>query len=450
MKISRRRAIQVIAQTGIAVPASILTPASAIAEKTTLSNENKMLKDLFTKCSNELFPETKNNREHLHRWPELSHREHKTAVWIAEKLRSYGITELETGELGIGVLAIIRGKKPGKGGVVALRADIDALKIDEDKNLPYCSMENNRMHACGHDYHSSCLISAAKILHDTRNKWHGVIKVLFQRGEEAAHPELKKNGAVLALENGLLAEPRPTAILGQHVSPELPFGKVAFFRTGEIGSMAAADTFGLEVLGTGGHGGRPHRGIDPVPVAAQIILALQSISSRRADPNSPCVLSVGELITEGGSANVLATKVSMRGTLRTFETAFRERIQGEIKTMIESIAAANQTSASIEFIRNTIPLSNDPQLNDRTRQAAIQFLGPENVLEAERRTGGEDFSFYGTVPGLAACFWRIGTGDPQTGRFSSDLHTNTFDVHPESMRLAPGLLAWLAACELGN
>lgn len=449
MNNSRRKAIKRLTLASIAMPVLSPLPTRVGGENSSPSNANEMLKTLFLERSKAVFPETQNNREYLHRHPELSHEEHETVRWLADKLRSYGLTEVETGELGVGVLAIIRGKKPGKNGVVALRADIDALKIDEASNLPYCSETNEKMHACGHDYHSACLLSAAKILHDTRSEWGGVIKLLFQRGEEAAHPVLKKNGAVLALEHGLLAEPKPTAIFGQHVSPELPFGTVGFFRTGEIGSMAACDTFWLTVSGTGGHGARPHRGIDPVPVAAQIVLALQTIISRRTDPNSPCVLSVGEFITVGGSANVLAKEVNMRGTLRTFDTEFKTRILKEIKTMIEAIAAANQTTATFDSLQNTIALTNDPALNDRTRKAATLFLGEEKVLEVERRTGGEDFCYYASA-GLATCFWRIGTGDPQNDRFTSDLHTDTFDVHPESMRLAPGLLAWLAVCELDN
>lgn len=409
-----------------------------------------MLKERIKAASEAFFEETKRNREHLHQWPELSHDENRTVLFLSEKLKQYGVEDVHTGDVGVGVVANIQGQKPGKGKVVCIRADIDALPIREQNTTSYCSKAEGKMHACGHDFVSSVLLSASKLLFDSRNEWSGIVKILFQRGEECAHPTLNKPGALLALEHGLLNAPRPALILGQHATPEIPFGKVGFFPSGQIGSMAAVDTITIKVSGgDGGHGARPFAGIDPVPAACAIALNLQVLLTRRTDPvNSPSVFSIGKIRSVGGAVNVLAKGVHLEGTLRTFSPDFRESILADMKCMVEQTAVAFGATAQFDWLQNTIALTNAPELNDRCRDAAIEFLGSENVMEASRRAGGEDFSFYQTVDGLSACFWRIGTGDPANGRYISDLHKDTFDVAPESMLLAPGLLAWLAIKEL--
>lgn len=449
---TRRKIIQSIAAGGLIVPASALPPVLLNSAENTEANQGNALKKRIREASIALYPETKQNREHLHRHPEGSHEEAETVQFITRKLAEYGLTDIKIGNLGIGVLAAIRGKSPEKGPVVALRADIDALPIlEQNQHAAYRSENKGFMHACGHDFHTAALLSAAKILHDLRQDWYGTVKILFQRGEERAHPELNKPGALLALENGLLEEPRPSIILGQHVSPEIPFGKVGFFPDSQVGSMAAVDTLFIEVLGgAGGHGARPFASIDPVPAAAAIIAGLQTIVSRRTDPNSPCVLSIGEVKTAGGSANVLAKKVNMAGTLRTFDPVFRQRIITEIKAMTRQTGLAYGAKAEVQTLENTIPLTNTPALNSKARSAAVSFLGEENVMESPRRTGGEDFSYFHAADGLQTCFWRIGVGDPANNQFCSDLHTDTFDIHPDAMRLSPGLLAWTAVSLVGK
>lgn len=449
---TRRKIIQAIAAGGLIVPASAIPPAPLNLTENTDANHYNGLKKRIREASIALSPETKQNREFLHRHPEGSHEEAETVQFIARKLAEYGLTDIKTGDIGVGVLGVIRGDNPERGPVVALRADIDALPIlEQNQHATYRSEKEGFMHACGHDFHTAALLSAAKILHDLRQNWIGTVKILFQRGEERAHPELNKPGALLALENGLLGEPRPAIILGQHVSPEIPFGKVGFFPVGQVGSMAAVDTLFIEVMGgAGGHGARPFSSIDPVPAAAAIIAGLQTIVSRRTDPNSPCVLSIGEVKTEGGTANVLAKKVNMAGTLRTFDPVFRQRIIAEIKAMARQTGLAYGAKAGVKTLENTIPLTNSPALNSKARSAAVSFLGEENVMESPRRTGGEDFSYFQLADGLQTCFWRIGVGDPASNQFCSDLHTDTFDIHPEAMRLSPGLLAWAAVSVAGR
>ncbi len=448
---SRRRALKVLAATTIAIPAMAAMPTAFIPADNDFSpvEPDEKLKKRIQEASNALFDETVRNREHLHQNPELSHFEVETVQFIVRKLRDFGIQELEIGELGVGVLAIIRGEKMADGPVMAIRADIDALPITEVKTAPCRSKKEAVMHACGHDFHTSSLLSAAKILHDFRSEWSGIIKILFQRGEERPHPTLNRSGALLALENGLMKAPRPTVIFGQHASPEIQFGQVGFFPTGQIGSMAAVDVVKIDVFGAdGGHGAAPWQGLDPVPTAASIITNLQVLLSRRTNPNSPCVLTFGEIKTEGGSMNVLAQKVSMVGTLRTFDLVFREKMVQEMKDMVQLFGTAFHTESKPDFAFLTIPLTNSPALNDRTRKQAIAYLGKENVVESARRTGGEDFSYYQTAENVETCFWRIGTGDPANGKFSAGLHKNNFDIYPEAMRQSPGLLAWLAISEL--
>lgn len=448
---SRRKALKALAATGLAIPVIAANPTVLLTPNNgnSATEMDEKLKKKIQAASNDLFEETVRNREHLHKYPELSHFEHNSVQYIAKKLLEYGIEEIEIGEFGVGILAIIRGKKKGNGSIIALRADIDALPINEVETMPYCSKNDGIMHACGHDFVSASLLSAAKILHDLRSEWPHVIKILFQRGEERPHPTLNKAGALLAMENGLLKEPRPSIILGQHASPEIPFGQVGFFPTGQIGSMAAVDVVNIEVFGAdGGHGAAPWLGLDPVPTAASIITNLQVLLSRRTNPNSPAVLTFGDLKTDGGSMNVLAQKVSMVGTLRTFDLDFREKLVKEMSEMVQSIATAYQMNATSKFSLITIPLTNSPELNERTRKQAISYLGKENVIESERRTGGEDYSHFQTAENVETCFWRIGTGDPANGKFIAGLHKNNFDVHPEAMRQAPGLLAWLAISEL--
>lgn len=370
-------------------------------------------------------------RRHLHAWPELSFQEHQTARFIADTLQSLGI-EHSTGWGGTGIVAVIRGQNPDSR-TIALRADMDALPITEANEAPYCSQNKGIMHACGHDVHTTCLLGAAHILHELRTQWQGTARLIFQPGEE-----LLPGGASLLIEEGVLENPRPQGIIGQHVHPPLPTGKVGF-RSGIY--MASADELYLTVRGKGGHGALPQDCVDPIVITAQIITALQQIVSRNADPTIPSVLTFGRIASDGGATNVIPNEVRLMGTFRTMHEEWRFEAHRKMRAIVEGIAQSLGGSADFRIEVGYPVLINEAALTARARNAAEVYLGPENVTELPIRMTSEDFAFYSHhVP---ACFYRLGTGNAARG-ITSPIHTNTFDVDEDCLSLGAGLMAWLA------
>lgn len=374
-------------------------------------------------------------RRHLHAHPELSFEEYETGKYIAGLLQAWGIPHQypfsETG-----VVALIQGGK-GPGPVVALRADIDALPIEEKNEVSYCSQNQGVMHACGHDVHSSSLLGTAKILWDLRDQFAGSVKLIFQPGEEKA-----PGGASIMIKDGVLKNPAPAHIFGQHVHPPLEVGKIGI-RPGLY--MASADELYLTVTGRGGHGALPQDTVDPIVITAQIITALQTLVSRQANPTLPSVLTFGHIASTGGATNIIPNEVKLKGTFRTMDEKWRAHALRRIQEMADGIAKAMGGSAQLDLIHGYPFLHNDELLTARATDYAREYMGPENVVELPIRMTSEDFSYYSQE--IPACFYRLGTGNPTRG-ITSPVHTNTFDVDEECLLHSTGLMTWLAVKEL--
>jgi amidohydrolase len=374
-------------------------------------------------------------RRHLHAHPELSFEEHSTAVFIEQKLAEMGITGVVR-KANTGVTFALQGRQPGK--TIALRADIDALPIIEANDVPYKSKHEGVMHACGHDVHTSSLLGAVKILHGLRSEFDGTIRVIFQPGEEKS-----PGGASLLIKEGILENPRPAAILGQHVMALIPVGKVGF-REGKY--MASADEIYFTVKGKGGHGAMPEMAIDPVVITSHIIVALQQIVSRMANPKTPSVLTFGKVIAPGAN-NVIPNEVKVDGTFRTFDEAWREDALAKMQKMAVGMAESMGATCEFNIVRGYPFLVNNPELTARSRQAAEAYMGAANVVDLDMWMAAEDFAYYThVVPG---CFYRLGIRNDAKG-ITSNVHTTTFNIDEEALKTGMGLMAWLAISELNS
>lgn len=386
--------------------------------------------------SEESYKEVVAWRRHLHAHPELSYEEFKTSKFVADQLRSFGI-EPQEGIATTGIVALIKGNHPGKKSV-ALRADMDALPIQEINNVPYKSTNPGVMHACGHDVHTSSLLGTAKILQQVKDQFEGTVKLIFQPGEEK-----NPGGASFMIRDGALTNPTPASIIGQHVMPLVPVGKVGF-REGMY--MASSDEIYLKVIGKGGHGAAPELTIDPVVIAAHIIIALQQIISRNASPKQPTVLTFGRIIGEGAT-NIIPDEVNMAGTFRAFNEAWRKEGLQKIKKMAESIAEGMGGKCEVTISHGYPYLENNPQVTRRIRKAAEEYVGKENVVDIDLTLGSEDFAYYSHV--VPASFYRLGTRNDSKG-ITSYVHTPTFDIDEEALKIGPGLMAWMALAELDS
>jgi len=374
------------------------------------------------------------NRRHLHANPELSFNEHNTARFVAEQLKGIGLTPQE-GIADTGLVAIVEGRNP-ESRVVGLRADMDALPIHEANDVPYKSTVEGVMHACGHDVHTSSLLGTARILYQLRDQFEGTVKMVFQPAEEKA-----PGGASLMIKEGVLENPAPASMIGQHVAPNIPVGKIGF-REGMY--MASTDELYLTVKGKGGHGAMPDQLIDPVLIASHIIVALQQIISRNRKPANPSVLSFGRFIADGVT-NVIPNEVTIQGTYRCMDEEWREDGLRRMKKMAEGMAEAMGGSCDFEVVRGYPFLKNHPELTRRTRLAATEYMGPENVINLDLWMAGEDFAFYSQV--VDSCFYRLGTRNEERG-IVSGVHTPTFDVDESALEIGAGLMSWLALKEL--
>ena len=372
-------------------------------------------------------------RRHLHANPELSYQEFNTAKYVAQQLRSFGIESTEVATTGL--LAEIKGKNPSKR-TIALRADMDGLPILETNNVPYKSKNPGVMHACGHDVHTSSLLGTAKILNEVKDQFEGTVRFLFQPGEEK-----NPGGASYMIRDGALENPRPAAIIGQHVFPLLPVGKIGF-REGMY--MASADEIYLKVIGKGGHGAAPDLCIDPIVISSHIIIALQQIISRNANPRQPTVLTFGNIIGQGAT-NIIPNEVNIAGTFRAMNEEWREQGLQKIKKMSESIAEGMGGKCEVDISRGYPYLENNPELTRRIKAAAADYVGQENVVDIDITLASEDFAFYSQI--IPASFYRLGTRNEAKG-ITSYVHTPTFDIDEEALKIGPGLMAWVALKEL--
>lgn len=394
------------------------------------------LLDKIKSFSTEFHSFTIQNRRHLHANPELSFKEEKTAAYVKGQLVSIGL-EVKSGIAGNGMEVLIKGKNPDSK-TLALRADMDALPIQEANNVPYKSKNEGIMHACGHDVHTSSLITSAKILNEVKEEFEGTIKLIFQPGEE-----LLPGGASLMIKEGILENPKPTSIFGQHVMPLIPVGKVGF-RKGMY--MASADEIYVTVKGKGGHAALPDQLVDPVLIASHIIVALQQVSSRMADPKIPTVLSFGK-VEANGATNVIPGEVKIAGTFRTLDENWRFEAHKKMKKLAETLAESMGGSCDFRIEVGYPYLKNEPELTGRAKDAAIAYLGEENVIDIDVWMAAEDFAYYSQQ--ADACFYRLGTRNEEKN-IVSGVHTPTFDIDENALSHGPGLMAWLAIHELQN
>lgn len=392
------------------------------------------LLDKIKHLSEQKFAEAIDIRRYLHTHPELSFEEHETAKFVADKLRSLGLSPQENVG-GLGVVAVIEGRNPGKK-VIGLRADMDALPIFEQNDVPYKSQNNGVMHACGHDVHTSSLLTAAAILTEIKDEFEGTIKLVFQPAEEKA-----PGGASIMIKDGVLKNPAPNSMIGQHVAPNVPVGKIGF-REGMY--MASTDELYLTIKGRGGHGAAPHQLIDPVLVASHIIVALQQVISRNREPANPSVLSFGRFIADGVT-NVIPNEVKIEGTFRNMDEAWRAEGLKRMKKMAEGIAEAMGATCEFEVVNGYPFLKNHPALTRRVRKSATAYVGKENIVDLDLWMAGEDFAYYSQV--VDSCFYRLGTRNEAKGIISG-VHTPTFDVDESALAIGPGLMAWMAVEEL--
>jgi amidohydrolase len=396
-----------------------------------------MLKDKILERAKAYFPNVVEMRRYLHAHPELSYEEVETGKYIAQKLTELGIPHVH-GVAENGVVGLIEGRNPSKK-TVALRADFDALPIQERNDVPYKSTVDGKMHACGHDAHTSSLLGVARILNELKTEFEGTIKLIFQPAEEKT-----PGGASIMIAEGVLENPNPLSIIGQHVHPPLEAGKVGL--KGGI-YMASSDELYLTIRGQGGHGAMPQECIDPILIAAHIITALQQIVSRNANPSLPTVLTLGKINSVGGATNVIPDAVKIEGTFRTLDEAWRAEAQKRMRKIAEGIAESMGGSCEFTVEKGYPVLFNDEVLTKKVKGFMIEYCGADNVVDLPMRMTSEDFAYYSQK--MPACFYRLGTGNKARG-ITSGLHTDTFDIEESSLELSIGLMAWLAIRELDN
>jgi amidohydrolase len=360
---------------------------------------------------------------HLHQHPELSFEEHETSKYITNKLREIGIEDI-TSVADTGILAAIKGAKEGKS--IGLRADIDALPVQEETTLSYASINSGIMHACGHDMHATILLSAAKLLWENRQDIEGTIYLLFQPGEE-----MFPGGASKILESGILDNKSIEAFAALHVSPEIETGKVGI-RSGMY--MASGDEIHVEVRGKGGHAALPYTLDDTVLAASSIVVNLQQLVSRIGDTRIPTVLSIGKFIANGAT-NIIPSTVKLEGTFRTMNEDWRAKAHERITEIIESTAKAFHAEAIVDIKKGYPCLINNPLITNKAKNTLIENLGTENVIDLDIRMTTEDFGFISNR--YPSVFFRLGVGGAEGS--SGMLHNGKFIANEDA--LTTGALA---------
>ena len=367
-------------------------------------------------------------RRYLHEHPELSFHEEKTADYISNLLSDWHILH-KTNIGGYGIVGVIEGKNPTSK-VIALRADMDALPISEENDISYCSTNSGVMHACGHDVHMTCLLGTVKILSENKDSFSGTIKFIFQPAEESL-----PGGAIKMIEDGVLENPAPELIIGQHVFPELEVGKVGI-KSGVY--MASSDEVNLIINGRGGHAAIPSSFDDTILSASEIIVKVKEAVEQESPKGFPTVLSFGKIVADG-AFNVIPSEVKIIGTFRTFDEDWRKKVHGLISCISEKVAKKHHTTCDV-FINSGYPvLVNDDKLTIEFKNTASEFLGEENVNNLEVRTTVEDFARYTQL--IPGCFYRLGIANKEKG-ITSNLHSPTFNVDEKSIEIGTGLMIW--------
>jgi amidohydrolase len=393
--------------------------------------------------SKEIFNEIISVRRHIHKHPELSFKEYKTSEFICSILDKHKITYTKN-IIETGIIAIIEGNNPSTK-TILLRADLDALPIEEENNADYKSINLGIMHACGHDVHSASVLGTAMILNKLKTTFNGTIKIMFQPGEEVL-----PGGASLMIEAGVLQNPRVDLAIAQHVFPSMEVGKVGF-RSGMY--MASTDELHITINGKGGHAAMPAEYINPLNAASAIIQEIEKEFpfyfdedgvSKNSHNHIPTVVAFGKI--EGkGATNIIPASVYMGGTFRTMDETWRAEVKEKIKSIILSVCEKYKATADINIEKGYPFLVNDIELTARCKALAIDYLGKENVEDLPLRMTAEDFSYI--TQKVPSCFYRLGTGNKQKG-ITNGVHTSTFDIDEKALEISTGLMAWMTINEM--
>ncbi|MDP3558275.1 MAG: M20 family metallopeptidase [Bacteroidota bacterium] len=381
-------------------------------------------------------------RRHLHQNPELSFKEFQTSKYIQKQLSEAGIP-FTTGHVETGIIALIKGKNPNKK-TILLRADMDALPIEEKNNLPYRSQNSGVMHACGHDVHSSVALGAAFILNDLKEEFEGTVKIMFQPGEEVL-----PGGASLMIKDGVLENPKVDKAIALHVFPNMEAGKVGF-KTGMY--MASTDELYITVNGKGGHAAMVADYVNPLIISSEILLEIHNQFMKpnalvgSMGENIPTVVAFGKI--EGkGATNIVPEKVELEGTFRTMDENWRDSVHQQLKNIVKSISDKYKIESSIRIEKGYPFLVNDIDFTNSCISSAQNYLGKENVEELPLRMTAEDFSFI--TQKVPSCFYRLGTGNKSKG-ITSGVHTSTFDIDETALETGVGLMTFLTITELNS
>lgn len=408
---------------------------------------------LFASSVEALFPKLVETRRDIHAHPELSNEEARTAALVAERLRALGL-EVQTGVAKHGVVALLKGGQEGK--CVAVRADMDALPIKELRSVPYRSQNPGVMHACGHDLHTTVALGVAELLVKHRDQVKGSVKFLFQPAEEAMPASFKGIwGAKMMIAEGAMANPKPDAVFGLHCTTSVaPVGvtddETHYLTAGQVAYTIGADNansdrFQITIRGKMAHGSAPHKGVDAIVVAAEAITALQTIRSRQTNTRQPLVISIGT-IQGGQRENILAEEVTLGGTVRTYDAAFRDGVVEMMKRILKGITEAHGATYTMDYRIGYPSIINQEALVKATLPAFKRLLGEANVLEVIPSMGGEDFSYFAQVtPGF---YFRLGVANEKKGIIHG-AHTPMFDADEDSLKTGVQVMA-AAVCDFLN
>lgn len=394
-----------------------------------------LYKDIIIEKSQEIKDELIRIRRDIHAHPEPGRKEFRTSALVAEKLKELGL-EVRTNVAETGVVATLRGKYPGN--TILLRADMDSLPITEKNDVEYKSQNPGYMHACGHDAHTTWVIGAAMILSQFKDQMHGNVKFLFQPDEEI------DGGADRMIKDGALENPHVDAAIGAHVWPTVESGKIGV-KYGPM--MAAPDHITIKIYGKAGHGAEPHNCIDPISVACQVYMSLQTLVSRRINPVEPAVVTIAR-ITGGTTHNAIPEKVEMEGTVRTLTNELRERMPHLIENIIKGICEANNATYEFIYDPHYPPVINNSDMVALVEKAGKAILGEDGVVVTDKPTmGGEDFSYFQQkVPGA---FFIVGTYNKEKG-LTNSLHNPKFNIDEDIIPLAAAVLAQSALTYLNE
>ena len=414
-----------------AAVAALVCTAAAAQEPSTPAT----LRARIDAIAKELHPSIIEVRRDIHRNPELGFREKRTAALVADKLRALKFDDVRTGIGVTGVVGTLKGGRPGP--VVAIRADMDALPVPElNENMPYKSTVPNVKHACGHDGHTSIALGVAELFSRLRAELPGTVVFLFQPAEEG-DPDGGKTGALRVLDDWPLKDPTPQAIFGLHVQPQLRVGQIGF---NSGAAMASADRFTATIIGKQTHGAMPHTGIDPVPIASEIVLAFQTIASRHIDARLPTVVSVG-MINGGSRFNIIADKVTLVGTVRSLQKDGPATVKAKMDAILKGVTSSYGASYTLDYVETAPVTYNDPKLVAASL-ASLRSVAPDNVIETLPQMGAEDFAFYQQrIPGF---YFFLGVGNPEKG-ITASWHTEYFDLDEQALLIGTRAMATVVA-----